>query len=65
MPNCVHLWANVNEDVARARDLPTALAYADHAMQKRQTVVVHCVRGRHRAGAFCTWLWALTLVSAG
>ena len=45
-------WANVYTAHDRDKFFPAALERAAAAIRQGHTVVVHCVRGRHRTGAF-------------
>ena len=48
-------WADVSEAWGRAGVL-RLLELAEECLQDGGVVVVHCVAGRHRTGAFCTLL---------
>ena len=45
-------WANVCTAHGRDKHFTAALERAAAAIRQGHTVVVHCVRGRHRTGAF-------------
>ena len=45
-------WANMMTEHGRDKFFPVALERAAAAIRQGHTVVVHCVRGRRRTGAF-------------
>ena len=49
---CDTTWANVCTEKGRDKHFAPAVEYTAGALREDRTVVVHCVRGRHRAGAF-------------
>ena len=51
-------WANVCTENGRDLHFVAALESAAAAIRQGHTVVVHCVRGRHRTGAFLAALKA-------
>ena len=46
------LWANLCSERGRDEFLVPALQRAAKMLREGQTVLVHCMRGRHRTGAF-------------
>jgi len=54
-------WADVNEGWGR-RLLADVLVEAERVLGNGGVVVVHCVAGKHRTGAFCALLMVFPLV---
>lgn len=54
------IWANVCTAEGRDVWLPDALTEAVSNLRAGRTVVVHCMRGRHRTGAFLGTVKALS-----
>ena len=52
------IWANVYTSHGREHFFIAALEHAAAAIRRGHTVVVHCLRGRHRTGAFLAALKA-------
>ena len=46
------IWANVQTEDGRQTWLPRALEECEAALREGKDVIVHCMRGRHRSGAF-------------
>ena len=51
-------WADVCKPAGRLR-VPALLQQAQDWLQEGAGVLVHCMQGKHRTGAFCTCLSAI------
>ena len=51
-------WADVQQPAGRCK-LRALLEMVQGRLQAGEGVLVHCMQGKHRTGAFCTFLSAI------